>query len=270
MLANPIYIGQIVHKDKILPGEHEAVIDRNTWEQTRGLLNSNTRALTKKREIMIYSLKGLVQCGYCGGAMTTSYTKKGNRRYIYLQCLKDSRRGEHSCPLRQVSCDEFEKVILQHLAALFRTPELLAQTYEALRENAGAEEAQLVEKRNGLTAEMDSLRQKMFQLSDSTSVDELEGLRAMLVKDGKELEDVKKHLKILSSKPVSKTEITEAFGNIDALWAELFPVEKHRLMHLIIERISLWDYRMQMEIKTNGITSLVRELKETGANMERA
>lgn len=35
VLTNPIYIGEIRHKDKTYPGQHEAIVDRSLWEQVQ-------------------------------------------------------------------------------------------------------------------------------------------------------------------------------------------------------------------------------------------
>jgi len=260
MLNNPLYIGQVIHKDKRFPGEHEAIIDKRTYEMARAMLEANTTARRKSKYATAYPLKGLVRCGHCGGAMTVSYTKKGNRRYIYLQCLKDMKSAEHSCPLRQVPGNDFEKAVLQQLGAIFRTPSILAKTYDAVRKNEDEEKTSLTEKRDELAIKADALRRKIFRPGGGISHAELESLKSEAIKVGDELKDVKNYLKILSAAPVSQAEITEAFNSIEALWEELFPAEKYRLTQLFIEKIILRNDSMELEIKTNGITSLVREL----------
>src|SRR5208283_1900403 len=41
MLSNPIYIGEIRHLDTCHPGLHAPIIDRDTWEQTRQMLEQH-------------------------------------------------------------------------------------------------------------------------------------------------------------------------------------------------------------------------------------
>jgi len=77
---------------------------------------------------------------------------------------------------------------------------------------------------------------------------------------GRKLVDAENRLKIISSGPVLRQEIMNAFNNVEALWAELFPAEKYRLLGLFIQKITLWNDRLEMEMKTNGITSFVKEL----------
>lgn len=41
LLQNPVYVGRIRHKDKIHDGQHEAIIDRATWDAAQDLLARN-------------------------------------------------------------------------------------------------------------------------------------------------------------------------------------------------------------------------------------
>ena len=43
MLANRLYLGEIVIGEESVPGEHEAIIDREIWEKVHTLMTSNTR-----------------------------------------------------------------------------------------------------------------------------------------------------------------------------------------------------------------------------------
>jgi hypothetical protein len=41
VLRNPVYVGEAKHKENLYPGEHEAIIDRETFDQVQALLSSN-------------------------------------------------------------------------------------------------------------------------------------------------------------------------------------------------------------------------------------
>jgi len=42
MLTNPIYTGEIRHKNATFPGQHDAIVDRETFEAVRRLLEANS------------------------------------------------------------------------------------------------------------------------------------------------------------------------------------------------------------------------------------
>ena len=48
--------------------------------------------------------------------------------------------------------------------------------------------------------------------------------------------------------------------SIGAIWEELFPVERYRLVHLLFARIKIFNDHMVMDVKTDGLKSLIREL----------
>ena len=43
MLSNRAYIGEAVHKGDRNPGEHDAIIDRDTWDRVHTILQESPR-----------------------------------------------------------------------------------------------------------------------------------------------------------------------------------------------------------------------------------
>ena len=50
ILKNPIYAGDIPHRDKVYPGNHDAIIDREAWDAVQRMLAINVRGVRKARE----------------------------------------------------------------------------------------------------------------------------------------------------------------------------------------------------------------------------
>lgn len=153
---------------------------------------------------------------------------------------------------------DIEKAVLQQLGAVFRTPSLLAKTYNAVKGHTDKEKTELLNRRDELLAKIEPLRRSILEAAKNASYDELTTLKEEIKKKETELKEVKQYLKILSGGAVSQAEIAEAFNDVETLWSELFPAEKHRLIQLFIEKIVLFNDRMEMEIKTDGVTSLVK------------
>ena len=76
-----------------------------------------------------------------------------------------------------------------------------------------------------------------------------------------EIAELEKTLSAISECRVSNRDITDSFESLDALWEELFPVERYRLARLLIEKIEVTRKSLKMEIKTHGVRSLVKELQ---------
>ena len=83
LLRNPIYIGEVRHKDARYPGQHQPIVERSVWDQTQELLRAHTvRTDGKPSESMPSPLIGKLFDDQ-GERLTPSHAVKGKRRYRY-------------------------------------------------------------------------------------------------------------------------------------------------------------------------------------------
>ena len=47
---------------------------------------------------------------------------------------------------------------------------------------------------------------------------------------------------------------------LDAIWDELFPVEQHRLVSLLVEKVVVSPNELELRLRTNGIERVLLEL----------
>ena len=47
---------------------------------------------------------------------------------------------------------------------------------------------------------------------------------------------------------------------METFWDDLFPLERNRLIRLLVEKVALRETGIDMELKTQGMTSLIIEL----------
>ena len=84
LLSNPVYIGEIRHKHERHPGQHEAIVDRELWEQVHERLR--TRAARQGSEPSIKAaaspLAGKV-FDESGAPLYVQGATRGTRRYRY-------------------------------------------------------------------------------------------------------------------------------------------------------------------------------------------
>jgi site-specific DNA recombinase len=83
VLSNPIYVGEIRHKDLCHPGQHEPILDRNLWDRTQQQRRERTvRNDTRQARLGTSPLTGRL-FDENGDGLTPSHARKGDRRYRY-------------------------------------------------------------------------------------------------------------------------------------------------------------------------------------------
>jgi hypothetical protein len=136
LLNNRALIGEAVHKGDSYPGEHDAIIDRQTWDKVHAILQESPRKrAARTRAETPALLKGLL-FGPDGAAFSPTHTRKGDRLYRYYVSQTVLKHGAGSCPVGRVPAGEIEAAIIDQLRAVFRQPEIVAGTWKAARVHA--------------------------------------------------------------------------------------------------------------------------------------
>jgi DNA invertase Pin-like site-specific DNA recombinase len=137
MLSNRAYIGEAVHKGESYPGEHDAIIDRETWDRVHAILQESPRKrAARTRAETPALLKGLL-FGPDGAAFSPTHTRKDGRLYRYYVSQTVLKHGAGACPIGRVSAGEIEAAVINRLRAVFRQPEIVAGTWKAARAQDG-------------------------------------------------------------------------------------------------------------------------------------
>jgi len=184
VLYNRTYLGEVIHKDKTYPGEHEAIVTRELWQRAHAVIENNKRHRSQHvRAKAPALLKGIIRCGACDRAMSPVSTGTAHKNYRYYTCGRASKTGHSNCPVRSVPAGDIEGAVIQQLRAIFKSPEMIAQTYRATRlleaeelEGLGAGklemEAQLVSERDVAESlrRLDPIWDELFPLEQSRIV----------------------------------------------------------------------------------------------------
>ena len=116
----------VKHYDKTYPGEHEAIITQDVWDRTQKFLRAHcVHEGRRHRPMRLEPFRGIVRCGYCGGAFKPSFTTKEKHKiYRYLICDVDSKRVRHTCPIRSIPLNELEEIVLKDIKVVLSKPEV--------------------------------------------------------------------------------------------------------------------------------------------------
>src|SRR4051812_2229308 len=63
---------------------------------------------------------------------------------------------------------------------------------------------------------------------------------------------------------ISENDVLEALQRLDPVWEELFPAEQARILQLLVERVDVSLDGIDIRLRTDGLTSLVADLRGRG------
>jgi DNA invertase Pin-like site-specific DNA recombinase len=135
LLNNPVYIGEAVHKGVSYPGEHTAIVDRKVWDKVQAQFQTNPRKRAGAARAQTPALlKGLI-FGPGGVAMSPSHTRRKGRLYRYYVSQTVLKQGAADCPIGRVPAAEIEKMVIDQIRVLLRSPEMIVQTWRNARKS---------------------------------------------------------------------------------------------------------------------------------------
>ena len=134
-LKNRLYLGEVHHKGQYYPGQHQALITREVFDKAQALFKEN-RQVRRKRTWCAKSpalLKGIIVCGGCEGALSPTYTRKGNKHYHYYIANSYRKHTCENCPVSRIPAGEIEAVVSGQLKVIFSSPHLLVEIWKKIR-----------------------------------------------------------------------------------------------------------------------------------------
>lgn len=138
ILARPIYVGKLKNAGKVNKGNHEAIIDQETWDRVQAETLKRKDGATPLGE---YLLTGLLKCGVCGGNIVhvKRITRKKDKEYIYelYACKQQHVRQkdrDNNCSLGYVRREKVEKFIIDQVKSFELFPKKIKQIIDSKNE----------------------------------------------------------------------------------------------------------------------------------------
>ena len=190
--------GEINYKGTIIyEGEHDAIIDEQTWVRTKEILKANNPVKDpSKRTRRDIPLRGIIKCGHCGCPMMPSYAKKKGVTYYYYLCEKHEKStGLSECPVKKVPAGMVEQLVQEQLDKVFHSHDVLVEL-----------------------AARTQLPQRV---------------------------------------------ISDIFR--ENFWTHVTPAEFTRMAQLILDKVTLFEDHIELDIKSSGMESIMEEFTENDA-----
>ncbi|NLW84454.1 MAG: recombinase family protein [Phycisphaerae bacterium] len=245
-LTNVTYLGKVRHKDQVYEGEHEAIIDADTFHQVQGMLKRNLRSGGKYSSNKYNALlKGLVRCKHCGSAMIHHFVQKPNKRYRYYVCLKAQKQGWDTCPSPALPAAELEQFIVDQIKVIGKDLAVLEDCIKKTQAHMQEQIERLKDARSEKQKLIQELSQQIGEAAAQVGFDGTAAGRIELCQQ--QIKDIQVEMASLNSEIVSiqrqMLNPDELVGNLESfepLWDAMRPRQKEKLIHLLIKQIE-WD-----------------------------
>ena len=273
-LSNQIFVGKVHYLGKeIHEGEHEAIVDQAIFDRVQDLLQGNRLATGAVRGKYGAILLGLLRCGLCGKAMTHAPTTHRGKTYRYYRCRTAIQHGRDACRSGSVSAPELERLVVDQVRDLGKDPQVVLATLREAQRQTQVKKPALKAEMAALKADMARQRQEIERLvklvargdrvADAASGPIGDLQEAIQAKESR-IREIQDELKELRRATVDEADLRKALSLFDPVWDALFPAERQRILHLLIERV---DYdagsgTARLTFRPTGIRALAAETKE--------
>jgi site-specific DNA recombinase len=131
MLQNRIYRGEIVHKDKSYPGEHEAIVDETLWNNVQAILSENRVDRANGKAGNEPSLLIGILFDAHGGRMSPTHANKKGTRYRYYisrSLLEGSTKAKSDG--QRIPAAALESLVVRHIRGWLAEPTAILQVVQ--------------------------------------------------------------------------------------------------------------------------------------------
>jgi site-specific DNA recombinase len=278
VLTNLTYTGMVLYEGDIYEGEHEPIVDEDTFQRVQAILRRNgTRGGAAKQCRHDFLLRGLLRCQVCGSHMSPRWSTSRGREYRYYVCTKVERSGTKACSVRSIPAGAIEDFVVQHIRTLATEPELLGRVVEALSERRTGALPALEAEHAGLEAEhrgcCDEARGVFHALGDRDTqrsrmaTERLAELDERAGQLERRLAELRDEIEALEREQVTMVEVARAMSLFDPVWEVLHHRERGRILHLLLETVQYDGEKGEVALTFYplGITRLAAEAQGIGA-----
>jgi len=140
LLKNPVYVGDIKHRDQRYRGEHEAVVSTELWDAVQTKLKSTHQGRRTGFDIGSASLLSGLLYDEHAKRFTSSHTLKGGKRYRYYFCPVSANEEGPEAKVIRLPAGDIEHLVVRRLQTF------LSSATELMDHIANNDDAAIVQK----------------------------------------------------------------------------------------------------------------------------
>jgi AraC-like DNA-binding protein len=128
ILNRRLYIGEIAYRGNVYPGQHEAIIDRETWEKAAALLAQNNQGDRRRGNSQDSSLLTGILFDAAGNRYTPTHAVKKGKRYHYYTSQAVI-HGRKTSELGRIPAHELDLIVETRIKTLLCSPADLSSLF---------------------------------------------------------------------------------------------------------------------------------------------
>ncbi len=162
VLANPLNIGMVKHRDKWYKGTHEPILDKKTFDAIQVIMEERKAKYGTHRPAVKSLLVGFLYCKHCTGRYARTNNGHG---LLYYSCYSRNKKTKKmivdpNCQNKNYKAEELENVIIQEVKRLAVDPDRIEQ----VRENRPVSD--VAEKAAAIKTEIEKIESQISKMMD--------------------------------------------------------------------------------------------------------
>jgi DNA invertase Pin-like site-specific DNA recombinase len=269
VLRNPVYAGHMPYGDELHDGEHEAIIERTTFDRAQAILETRKECGRRRGRNPEYLLTGILQCA-CGGSLTPASTRTRGKEYRYYRCVTRDKRGGEACNARSLPAQAIEEFVVQRLRESVATPEMAAQVEAELLEQVERTRVSLARQRRRLREHVPRKEQEYRRANEETLTAEgkawtvakerADFLAAELNDAEAQLRDVERMLATLDQAEIDGLWVARMLRDFNQVWDVMTVENRGRLVRALVRQVVVDDAAGTCEVELLDVTHAIPEV----------
>lgn len=293
ILKNPVYIGKIRYNVRqdwnekrrkninpnpiLVDGEHEAIIDNETWEKVQIILKDRSRTHNRVYDSE-FPLSGLLKCPVCAASMTIgrSYHKRkdGTKKVAeYYVCGNWKNKGTAVCNSNSIKAEVADEVVINKLIETVNNELLLKKVVNNINKNKSSKLKPKLDEMNIVSKEIDRLSSKknssieLFEdgiLTKSELAERIKKLNEEIDTLKFRLDELKQDVMLAEGEPVPFELVSQVMSKFGEIFKESSTRQQRKqLLNLLVSKITIDKSRnidsIELQINKDVIRYLMKE-----------
>lgn len=293
ILKNPIYIGKIrynvrqdwskkrrnnINQNPIISdGQHEPIIDMETWDKVQVILKERSKKHNKIYDSE-FPLTGILKCPVCGSGMTisrsTSKRKDGTKKVLeYYSCGNWKNKGTSVCRSNSIRVEVADEYVINKIMTVINNKSILKKVIDNINKNKSSKLQPTIDELERITNEISKLnskKNKNIELFEDGILDKDElSTRVKSINDDIDKlkyreQELRQEVQLVEGDPIPFEIVKDIMDKFKEVFLNMSTSQQRKqLIHLLVSQITMNEKRevdsIEIQINDDVITYLMKD-----------